>query len=277
MLPRSLIGLVVAGALASTAAGCSVAPTYPKDRFGQALQDILTQQDQLQASVRVVDHTVAVQIAYPDALAQHDGVLGIGEGFDDVARKVITALHRVLLSTDAEVRFYVLLLSDPKVPGAYLTMVRYMDDIKRANANMIDTPEMFARTIFELNFVGPQTITLEQYVPRDIQLEEFLSWQLARRIQSKLTEKLEISGLALVGRCGGNYENGEFAFTLDVSSKADAKLDDEMLRRVFRDATNEVAKVLSSYRFESFNSVRLIHPPTGRNFVLPKSHLKIFL
>ncbi len=272
---RSAFVSAAAGLLLVLGAGCSAAPTFPTARVAEALTEMLTE-DRVEASVRFIDHTVAVQVDYPGALLVNDGQVTIGPGFDEVTRKVLTALHRVLLSTDAEIRFYVMLLSDRSAPGVYLTMVRYMDDIRRANANMIDTPEMFARTIFELNVMGPAQVTLEEYVPRDIRLEEFLSWQLARRIQQQLTDELESRGVARVGRCGGQFENGEFDFTLDVSPAGEAPLNDETMRQVFETSTNIIAKVLSSYQFESFEAIRLIHPPTGRNLVLPKARLEVF-
>ncbi len=267
----SLVGL----ALLLVAAGCSNRPTYPKAQLASSLQELLDAEG-LNASVRFIDHTVAVQLAYPDALAQAGDRLEIGPGFDEAARKVLTQLHRVLLSTDAEVRFYVVLMSDPQAPGAYLTMVRYLDDVRRANASMLDTPEMFARTIFELNLAGPEPLTIDQYVPRDIRLEEFLSWQLARRIQYALAEELQPSGVVAVGRCGGEFENGEFAFTLDVAPLAGGTLDDDTMQQVFQTSTHVIAKVLSSYRFDTFQAVRLIHPLTGRNIVLPKTSLHAF-
>ena len=177
---RSRAWLPVAIVLLTCATGCSSRPTYPKAQLVQSLQQLFTA-DHLQTTVRFVDHTLAVQLDYPGALALAGGQIGVGPAFDEATRKVLTAVHRVVLSTDAQINFYVLLLSDSTAPGAYLTIVRYLDDVKRLNANMLDTPEMFARTIFELNFVGPATLTIDQYVPRDIQLEEFLSWQLARR------------------------------------------------------------------------------------------------
>ena len=264
--------LVCALALAS---GCDNRPTYPKAHMAESLQQIL-QSDSLKTHVRFVDHTLAVQLEYPEALTQHDGQIGIGPSFDEATRRVLTAMHRVLLSTDAEVRFYVLLISDPNVPGAYLTLVRYLDDIKRANANMIDTFEMFARTIIELDFVGPAHLTLEQYVPRDIQLEEFLSWQLARRIQYTLSDELQAGGVASVGRCGGKFQDGEFAFTLNVEPLSDEELDEATIHKVFQTSTSVVAKVLSSYHFNRFDRIRLIHPLTGRNLVLPRTNLEIF-
>ncbi len=270
--PRTRLAYLLGILLA--ASGCGVdKPTYPKSEVVKSLQQILAE-DHLNGSVRFIDHTLAVQVAFPDALAKSNDEIGIGPGFDEVTRRVLTHLHRVLLSSDARIDFYVLLLSDPNVPGAYLTMVRYVDDVKRANANMLNSMEMFERTIFELNFVGDQSLTLEQYVPRDIMLEEFLSWQLARRIQSRLTE--ELGKGAAVGRCAGRFQDGEFAFTLDVTPTADQTLDEGAIRKLFETSTNEIAKVLSSYRFEAFETIRLIHPMTGRNFVLPKTRLHVF-
>ena len=256
-------------------AGCDTGPTYPKERITESLEAIL-REDFKEPSVRFVDHTLAVQLAQPDALMQHDGQIGVGPAFDTTVRKLLIALHRVLLSSNAEVRFYVLLLSDPNIPGAYLTMVRYVDDVRRANANMIDSTEMFSRTIFELNYLGPTPLTLDQYIPRDIRMEEFLSWQMARRIQQALAAELQAQGAAKVGRCAGRFVNGEFAFTLDVAPAASGALDESTMREVFHTSTNVIAKVLSSYHFNAFNQVRLIHPATGRNVVLPKANLDIF-
>ena len=71
-------------------------------------------------------------------------------------------------------------------------------------------------------------------------------------------------------------ENGQFVFSLDVEPTAEGPLNEETMQRVFQTSTNIIAKVLSNYRFESFDSVRLIHPLTGRNIVLPKARLELF-
>ena len=263
----------LAGSLA--VAGCDSGPTYPKTQLSASLQKIL-QEDFESPSVRFIDHTLAVQLQQPDALLQHDGQIGIGPAFDATVRKLLMALHRVLLSSDAEVRFYVLLLADPNIPGAYLTMVRYVDDVRRANANMIDATEMFSRTIFELNYMGAAPLTLEQYLPRDIRLEEFLTWQMSRRIQQALATELQNQGGAKVGRCPGRFQNGEFAFTLDVAPAEDGALDEATVQQVFHTSTNVIAQVLSSYHFDAYSQIRLIHPSTGRNLVLPKATLDVF-
>ena len=269
------LSLGIASVALLVATGCGSGPTYPKEHLAESFQ-LLLAQEQLNAKVRFVEHTLAVQLAYPNALARDGGKIALGPAFDEASRKTLQVIHRVLLSTDAQIHFYVLLLSDPNVPGAYLTMVRYMDDIRRAYANMLDTTEIFARTIFDVNDVGANTLSIEQYVPRDIQLEEFLSWQLARRIQHALIQELQESGIAMVDRCGGEFREGEFAFTLNIVPQGTYPLDDETIRKLFRASTGVIAKVLASYHFDDFQAVRLIYPPTGRNLVLPKASLKVF-
>lgn len=147
-----------------------------------------------------------------------------------------------------------------------------------ANANMIPPTEFFSRTLLDLKFVGLPTMTLDQIVLNDIQLEQFLSWQLAKRIQSRIAESLQAHGMtnAEVGSFGGEFHNGEFAFTLNVTPKPGAQFDDQLLQQIFEEATGLVAQVLSQYHFQNFQAVRLIHPSTGRSLILPKTRLEIF-
>lgn len=268
------IGIVLVGVVVSS--GCSDKPTYPKARLVASLRTLLTEEHLNNPSIRFGEHTLAVQFDYPNALLPGGG--GVGPSFDDAIHKVLPSIHRVIFSTDADVRFYALLLSDVKnAPGVYFTMIRYVDDIRREMANMLDTPESLSRTIFDLAYAGPKaTMTLDQDIPTDIHLEEFLSWQLARRIQHQLAEELQSSGAVQVGRCDGVFRQGEFAFTLNVIPASDAPVDEATMRKAFQSSTSLIAKVLSSYQFKSFDSVRLIHPLSGRNLVLPKAHLEIF-
>lgn len=275
-LLRRLPPIAVASFVLGIASGCSGRPTYPKEQLVESLRTLLAQDQLHLTAARLVDRTFAAQLDHPGTISDTQGQIGLGPAFDDAVRKAITTIHRVLMSTDARVEFYVLLITDPAVPGIYITLVRYLDDVRRAYWNSLSSTEMFARTIFDLHYVGSEPPTLEQYVPKEIQLEEFLSWQLARRIQSKLIESLEPSGGISVGRCGGEFRDGEFVFTLDVAPVANDTFDEDKIRTLLNTSTTVIAEVLSSYQFESFNAVRLIHPQTGRNLVLPKARLELF-
>lgn len=264
----------VLASLLLASAGCSVAPTYHKERLVESLTELLAR-DHLSATVRLIDRTLAIQCEYPHALAKAaDGAqLGLGPGFEEGARIVLTAVHRVVLSSDADVQFYLLLISDPELPGAYLTMVRYLEDIRKANVSIIGVSEMMARTVFELNLVESPPITLGQYLPREIHLSDFLTWQLTRRIRQELTDALQSDRAVTVDRCQGQFLDGEFVFVLNAVPTGEAPLDEKTLHVVFDTTAKLIATVLSGYDFESFNAVRLINPATGRNIVLPRANL----
>ncbi len=264
------VGLLLTLALS----GCGTEPTYKKEAVADSLQDMLTKEG-INSSVRLIEHTLAIHMDYPDSLQPSSNHLSFGPAFDEVMRKSIQRIHTVALSSNADINFYVLLLSDPNNPGAYLTIVRNLDDVMRANANMFDMNEFFSRSIFEINDLGPnRKISLDQYVQRDIKLPEFLSWQLARRIQARLLDTFHESAGVEVGRCQGEYRNGQFAFRLNVAPvNQETRLNEEEIQEAFNTATGVIQEVLSSYDFEGFDSVRLIHMPTGRNLVLPKTTL----
>lgn len=269
--------VVLCAALMSGLLGACT-PTYRHDQLIEAIQRICADEYHFTVSARQVGRTIAIYLQHPGILQQTSNLIELAPSANEVLGNLIEAVHRVTLSSDAGVQFYLVLVGDPNVPGAYLTIVRYVDDVRRANANMIPPTELFSRTILELKYVGVPSMSLDQIVLNDIRMEQFLSWQLSRRIQSRLTETLQQHGVpvAEVGPCVGEFRNGEFAFTLNVTPKTDSPLTDEQMQQVFQDATGVIAQVLSGYQFNDFEAVRLIHPATGRNFLLPKTRLELF-
>ena len=253
-------------------------PSYRQDQLVQALTTICATDYHLSVSARQVGQTFAVHLRHDGTLQQQGTKIGLAESANEVLGNVLEAIHRVILSSDARLNFYVVLVSDSTVPGAYLTVIRYVEDVRRANANMLPPTEFFHRTIFDLKFVSGQTLGLNELGLDDIQLEQFLSWQLARRIHTHLTDALQRHGIpAEVGPCSGEFRDGEFAFTLNVApTPGQAGLDEALIQQVFQDATSVIAQVLSDYQFKRFERVRLIHLPTGRSLLLPKTRLELF-
>jgi hypothetical protein len=255
--------------------GCSFDPTYKKQTLATELQDILTNLG-LTTQVKLLEHTLAVQVDMPNSLVQVGQQIGIGPKFQDTQQEVIPLLHRVIMSSDAEINFYLVLVTDPLIPGAYLTLLRNMEDIKRLNVSMLDTEEFLSRTVFELNYIGSETpVDIDTYIQRDITLEEFLSWQLARRIQQQLVLAFAQTDHVEVGRCAGQFYNDKFTFTLNVVPTDTNRIDEDTIRSSFKTAADLIERVLNSYAFDRFTSVRLVHYPTGRDLVLPRHTLKL--
>ena len=273
--PHRALSLVVVAGVLLTIASCSRKPTYPKEQLVESLNELFAQEG-LTTTVRLLDHTLAIQFEYPEALSYTGEVYTVGPGLEDGARKAITVIHRILLSSDSDVRFYLLLMSNPEVPGAYLTMVRYVEDIRKVNWHIIGMSEMMARTFWNLQVVEDGPLMIDRYLSRDIVLSDFLTWQLTQRIEQELTEALQSSGVAAVGRSQGQFDGGEFLFVLNVAPTSTERLDDETMRLMFDTTTKLIAKVLSDYEFEAFDTVRLIHPLTGQNLVTPRAKLEFF-
>lgn len=273
---QRVLGLLWRVGLCVGLGACS--PTYRQEHLIEAIQQICENEYHFNVSTRQVGQTIAVHLHHDGILNQVGTQIGLSPSATEVLGNLIEAIHRVILSTDASISFYLVLVSDPTVPGVSLTLVRYLEDVRRANANMIPPTEFFSRTIFELKYLGTHTISLEQLILNDIQLEQFLSWQLGKRIQTRLTERLRLQGTstAQVGECVGEFRNGEFAFTLNVTTTPGLEFDDRLIQQIFEDATTEIAQVLSGYRFEGFEAIRLIHPPTGKSLLLPKTRLSLF-
>lgn len=268
----TVVRLILAGLLLGS---CS--PSYRHDQLLQSLKTICATDYRLAISAKQIGQTLAVHLHHDGILQQQGSQIGLSEGALEVLGNLFEAIHRVILSSDATIRFYLVLVSDAGIPGMYLTIIRYMEDVRQANVNILPPTEFFHRTIFDLKFVGAPTAGLEQLALDDIQLEQFLSWQLARRIPIRLAEQLQRRGLpAEVGQCSGEFRDGEFAFTLTVTPTADERLDEALIQQVFQDAASVIAQVLSGYRFNRFEAVRLIHLPTGRSLLLPKTRLELF-
>ena len=259
-------------------AGCSSAPSYRNEQVPEAIQQICTTEYRFQVTAKRVGQTVAVHLSHEGILEQSEGQVRLAATANEVLGNVLEAIHRVLLSSDDPHGFYLFLVSDPSIPGVYLMLMRYLEDVRRVHVNNITPSEFFSRTILQLQPANPPLTNLNQIAIHDITLEQFLSWQLAKRLQDRLTEHTQQQGLSqmTVGPCIGEFKNGEFAFTLNVLPQTGMTLEDEVVDQIFQEATTLIAKVLSAYHFDRFQAIRLIHPSTGRNLQLPKNQLDIF-
>lgn len=256
--------------------GCGVEPTYNKSNMAPFLKETYAAEG-IDPTVRIVGDTIAVHLDHEGVLLKVGGQIGIGPKFEEFSRILIQPLHRALLSSDRKIDFYVLLFSDPSIPGAYLTMVRYTKDLYLTNVSGIALSEFFSRTVYDLHYLGPQaSLSLDTYIQRGIELSEFLSWQLAKRIQNKLMDTFKESEAVQVGTGLGEFRDGEFRFTLNVQSQEqELPFEESTYKQIFETATSEIEQVLGSYEYRDFERIQIVHQPTGRHLTLPKAHLDL--
>lgn len=270
--------LILAAALGLASAACG--PSYTHRRLTQDLEALCLQEYHLPVRVQLVGHDVAV-VCTIEHLLKPMGDGGVEYAPTEAARAqmadVVEAIHRVTLSADWPVNFYTVIALDPQVPGAWLMLVRYLDDVRRVNANVISPTEFFQRTVLNLQYdprnpPDPQTLRV-----RDLTLEDFLVLQMGKRLQNAFRADPRFGGAYEVGGCMGEYRQGTFQFIVDMTPREAGQTSAADVEDIFDQALRLIATVLHDYRFERFEEVQLLHFPSGKTLDVPKTRLWSFI
>jgi hypothetical protein len=147
--------------------------------------------------------------------------LGISkEAWDDISNLILVA-SRVVLSTDADIKFYCVITQDARLPELQVVIIKYVDDVKKGMYRNISRNESYKRTLFSINltpqakkersiekvfdkleiedktrdkvmdefFRSPPTKLSDigywrgRFYLKDITMEEFLAAQIANRVK----------------------------------------------------------------------------------------------
>ncbi|MEA3489451.1 MAG: hypothetical protein U9R44_03795 [Candidatus Omnitrophota bacterium] len=138
-------GLLTAGMLLALAA---CIPTYPKEKLPEAVKIVCKDEYGMNVDVMVVGETMGIY--YP-----MEGLLDVGLGikkdaWDEISNLILVA-SRVVLSTDADIKFYCVITQDARLPELQIVIIKYVDDVKRGMYRNISRNESFKRTLFSLN------------------------------------------------------------------------------------------------------------------------------
>ncbi len=221
----ALCSAITAGMLLS---GISCTPTYPKEKLPDVVKQVCKDEYSMDVNVTVVGATMGIYYPMKGLL---DAGLGISEDAWDSISNLILIASRVVLSTDADIRFYCVITQDARLPELQVVIIKYVDDIKRSLVRNISRNESFKRTIFSINLtpqakkersiekvfdklgVGDETrqkvldeffrspptklsdigYWRDNFYLKDITLEEFLASQMASRIKLDFRSDKELS------------------------------------------------------------------------------------
>lgn len=236
----------LAGFLFFSLCGCE--PTYPKEELPEAVQELCKREYDLDVEVERAGGTLGIFYPKEDLL---NASFAINEdGWSDINSLLLIA-SRVLLSTDAEVKFYCVIAQDARVPEMQVVIIKYVEDVKRAMYRAISRDESFRRTILSHNltpqaqkersveevfanmdldeetreailddFFRTKPATLRDigywrgsFYLKDITMEEFLVEQMANRIKLRFLRDRELSELFRFRASTGEFhKEGETAF-----------------------------------------------------------------
>jgi len=270
-------------------AGCG--PTYPKDKLITSLTELCKKEYGVDVSVQVVGKTLGVMVPLDKLL---DSTLKLSPDVGDKLDGVILATSRVVLSTDHPLDFYVVVAQDKRIPGIELHLTRYIQDIRRLNYGDLSRTEYTKRMLLDFGLgLGAFSGKEEPFHLEEVQMEQFLATQIARRMKTafeeepKLKEGLEIKsvhGKFIPHREASDWGSadkrfGRFVVTLEAREQfiglleTLGKEDEEKLLGI---SLEIVLEVLQGYHFSAFDSVEIKFPFIDHPFVLGRDVLELY-
>ncbi|MBD3427225.1 MAG: hypothetical protein GF409_08410 [Candidatus Omnitrophica bacterium] len=240
LIPASAVFVLAAFLVAVPA--CT--PTYPKEKLPQAVKSVCKQEYDMDVDVTLKGSTMGIYYPMKGLL---DAGMGISEDAWDNISNLILIASRVVLSTDADVKFYCVITQDVRLPELQVVIIKYVEDVKRGMVRNISRSESFKRTLFSINLtpqakkersiekvfnklgVGEDTRqkVLEEFFRspptrlsdigywrdnfylKDITLEEFLASQIANRIKIDFRQDEKLAELFSFKASEGLYVAGE--------------------------------------------------------------------
>ncbi|MGD2278899.1 MAG: hypothetical protein PVH45_02245 [Candidatus Omnitrophota bacterium] len=143
------VPLIAAAALAGSVfllASCM--PTYPKEKLPEAVKSVCKLEYDMDVDVVVVGNTMGIYYPMSGLL---DMGLGINRDAWDTISNLVLVASRVVLSTDADIRFYCVITQDARLPELQVVIIKYVEDVKRGMYRNISRNESYKRTLFTIN------------------------------------------------------------------------------------------------------------------------------
>ncbi len=259
----------------------SCGPTFPKEHLEEAIKDLCEEEYGLEVQVEQKGKTLGLFYAKEGLL---EPTFAIREDAWEDINDLVFSVSRVLLSTDAEVDFYAIIVQDVDMPDIQLVVVKYVKDVKKSMYWAISRYEAFRRTIFRHN-ITPQaqqeqavrdifamleldeetqeaviqehlkseTLTLKdigywrgQFYLKDITKGEFLGVQIANRINLRFNEEDHLREKFRLLSVEGEFveETEENWFLLNFSIESKGVFDSSREKR--RIKVNEILEEFST-------------------------------
>lgn len=126
----------------------SCTPSFPREKLPETVKEVCKAEYDMDVDVAVEGSTVGIY--YPMA-----GLLDVGMGISkdawDKISNLILIASRVVLSTDADIKFYCVVTQDARLPELQVVIIKYVDDVKHGMYRNISRNESFKRTLFSIN------------------------------------------------------------------------------------------------------------------------------
>ncbi|HNX90414.1 MAG TPA: hypothetical protein PKY78_06700 [Candidatus Omnitrophota bacterium] len=222
----------------------SCVPTYPKEKLPEMIKEVFRIEYSMNVDVSVEGSTLGIYYPMQGLMDENFGISK--DSWDKISNLILVA-SRVVLSTDADIKFYCVITQDEKLPEIQVIIIKYVDDVKLGMYQSISRDESFKRTLFSVNLT-PQAkkertvekifdkLGLEEkaretvldeffrssptklsdigywrdhFYLKDITLGEFLAAEIANRIKLDFREGKDLSAMFVYKFSEGYYVSGK--------------------------------------------------------------------
>jgi hypothetical protein len=271
-MPNRGIGIFSVVFLATLALACTVmtsscVPTYPREKLPEAVKQVCKLEYGMDVDVTVAGDTIGIYYPMEGLL---DAGLGISSDAWDGISNLILVASRVVLSTDADIKFYCVITQDARLPELQVVIIKYVGDVKYSMYRNISRSESFKRTLFSINLTpqaekersvekvfaklgvedeAKQNVMEEffrseptrlsdigywrdRFYLKNITMEEFLAAQIANRVKLDFRGDESLEKLFDYKASEGSFVSSDGVRTFSLKFKiADQGASDELSRR----------------------------------------------
>lgn len=217
--------------------------TYPKEKIIPSIVKMCQEEYGLKVIAKMAENTVGVYIALDNLLDQN---LSVSQEAIEKIGNAMLVVQRVVLSTNYNIEFYSLTVVDKKLPSIEFNLSGYIKDIKRAYTLDISRGEYHQRIARDLKLNLSSLVTADNFSVKPIKLADFLAEQIVGRLKANFEEDKTLK----VNKIYGEFKEGEFLFSLDISPK-------EKNKEILKESLTLIDFVLRRYDFQDFKKVEL--------------------
>ncbi|MBU4477718.1 MAG: hypothetical protein KKH34_01280 [Candidatus Omnitrophica bacterium] len=240
--------------------GC--APTYPKERLAQSVEDVCKKEYNVDVQAKVIGKMIVVFIPLQELFDEKLDILP--EAVEKIENVILTT-SRVLFSTDAKVDFYMIIAADIKITSAELVLVRYLDDVYKFMHGWIKRDDYRQRVLWRVNFNPKLLQELEfDFEVKEMILPNFLAEQIAQRLnvilESSVVYKLKVKG---------DYDTEKQQFKFSLIAPVPPRFEKIYVPIIL----NQAQKIISEYKFNDYAEVAVQNQLLRNKVVIAKEKL----
>ena len=181
--------------------GCK--PSYSKDNLTEQLVLLCAKESKKEVQSYLIGNTLYTILEMKDAL---NSDLRLSEDTLDAIQNVMMCANRVSLSTDEDLKFFVVIIFD-STKNIEIIFSQYVEDVRRWMLGNISRNDFYSRSLTDIK-VKPKGYSPKKEILNEITIPEFIGRQVVLQVKREMEENILIQVLI-------NFEHMDWAFKED--------------------------------------------------------------